>query len=140
MKITKRQLRRIIREALDDDFFNQVNPKLPRGDQPIEVVDEVEWEGDYGFGSKDPQRPWGSYAEKGEGSYGDVIVMSPNGDSVLVDGRETYIQDVPSQLQHASGFEMSDVDADNLIFALENQQQDGYVELGVVYKNGEWGW
>ena len=140
MKITKRQLRRIIKEALDDDFFNQVNPKLPRGDQPIEVVDEVEWEGDYGFGSKDPQRPWGSYAERGGESYQDTIVMSPNGDSVLVDGRETYITDVPKQLEYSSGFEMSDVDADNLIFALETQQQDGYVELGVVYKNGEWGW
>ncbi len=106
MKITKRQLRRLIIESLNED----------------------------------PSRPWGSYAEKGESSFSDVIVMSPNGDSVLVDGMETYIQDVPSQLQYASGVEMSDIDADNLIFALEDQQASGYVELGVEYKNGKWSW
>ncbi len=139
MRITKKQLGRLIREAL---IAEAGDPNLPRADQPIEMVDEVEF-GDWGMGpnvTKDPDRPWGSYAEKAEGGYNDVIVMSPNGDSVLVDGQETYIQDVPRQLEHASGFEMSDVDADNLIFALETQQQDGYVELGVVYKNGEWGW
>tara|TARA_Y100000310_G_scaffold260452_1_gene269390 strand:- start:1998 stop:2330 length:333 start_codon:yes stop_codon:yes gene_type:complete len=110
MRITKKQLRRIIREAVRD--------LVP----------------------SDPTRPWGSYSEVDADTYSDVIVMSPNGDSVLVDGQETYIQDVPSQLEYASGFEMSDVDADNLIFALENQQQDGYVELGVSYENGQWGW
>jgi hypothetical protein len=119
MKITKRQLRKIIRESL-----NEMHP----GDWDKPGVE------------KDPQRPWGTYAEKGGDSFSDVIMMSPNGDSVLVDGRETYIQDVPAQIQAASGIEMSDTDADNLIFALEDQMQSGYVELGVEYKDGQWSW
>ena len=119
MKITKQQLRRIIRESL-----NEMHP----GDWDKPGVE------------KDPKRPWGTYAEKSEEGFYDVIVMSPNGDSVLVDGMETYPQDVPSQLHHASGIEMSDVDADNLIFALEDQMQSGYVELGVEYKDGKWSW
>jgi hypothetical protein len=89
---------------------------------------------------KDPQRPWGTYAEKGGESFYDTIVMSPNGDSVLVDGLETRPEDVPSQLHHASGIKMSDVDADNLIFVVEDQMMSGYVELGVEYKDGKWSW
>jgi hypothetical protein len=119
MKITRLHLRRIIRESL-----NEMHP----GDWDKPGVE------------KDPQRPWGTYAEKSEESFYDVIIMSPNGDSVLVDGMETYAQDVPSQLQHASGIKMSDVDADNLIFALEDQLESGYVELGVEYKDGKWSW
>tara|TARA_Y100000310_G_C20427365_1_gene689726 strand:- start:46 stop:465 length:420 start_codon:yes stop_codon:yes gene_type:complete len=139
MRITKKQLGRLIREAL---IAEAGDPNLPRADQPIEMVDEIEF-GDWDMGpnvTKDPDRPWGSYADKDSGKYWDVIVMSPNGDSVLVDGRETYIQDVPSQIQATSGIEMSDVDADNLIFALETQEQDGYIELGVEYKDGKWSW
>ena len=119
MKITRRQLRKIIRESL-----NEMHP----GDWDKPGVE------------KDPKRPWGTYAEKSEEGFYDVIVMSPNGDSVLVDGMETYPQDVPSQITGASGIEMSDTDADNLIFALETQMQDGYVELGVEYKDGKWSW
>ena len=48
LKITKRQLRRIIREST-----------------------------------------YGSYAKQSPGSYSDVIVMSPTGDSVLVGGMES---------------------------------------------------
>jgi hypothetical protein len=105
MKITKRQLRILIQEALNEN-----------------------------------QRPWGSYSEKNSNSYSDVITMSPNGDSVLVDGMETYITDVPQQLEHVSGFPMSDTDGDNLIFALEDQMSGGYVELSVEYENGKWSW
>jgi hypothetical protein len=44
---------------------------------------------------------WGSndYVSKRDGSWNDVIIMSPNGDSFLVGGEETYPQDVPSQLK-----------------------------------------
>lgn len=84
---------------------------------------------------------YGATAEMAEdGSYfRDVIVMSPNGDSVLVDGEETYTHDVPQQLD-GMGFPMSDTDADNLIFALEDMMDDGYVELEVTYENGAWSW
>ena len=95
---------------------------------------------DYGPGGADKDRPWGTYADKDDGKYWDTIMMSPNGDSLLVDGRETYLQDVPSQIHAASGIEMSDVDADNLIFVLEDQMQSGYVELGIEYKDGKWSW
>ena len=108
MKITRRQLRKLIRETINES---------------------------------DPSRPWGSYAEmKDDGSYfSDTITMSPNGDSVLVDGMETYITDVPQQLD-GLGFPMNDTDGDNLIFALEDQMDSGYVELSVEYKDGKWSW
>ena len=101
MRITRRQLRRIIKEA-----------------------------------------SWGETAEVSEdGSFfRDVIVMSPNGDSVLVDGQETYIEDVPRQIEAISGIPMEGNDPDNLIFALEEMWRDGYVELAVTYENGHWGW
>jgi hypothetical protein len=136
MKIKKSQLRRIIQEAIADE-------------QTFRTVSDEEFDRDtfasYRGGLRDlvpsdPKRPWGSYAEVDDETYSDTIVMSPNGDSVLVDGRETYIEDVPSQLHAASGFEMSATDADNLIFALQSQQEDGYIELGVTYKNGKWSW
>ena len=116
MRITKGQLRRIIREAFYGDEWEDTIPK------------------------KDPKRPWGSYSQAEDESFRDVIIMSPNGDSVLVDGMETYITDVPQQLEYVSGFPMSETDGDNLIFALEDQMQDGYVELSVEYKDGKWGW
>ena len=106
MKITKRQLRKIIREAVDS------------------------------------VRPFGTYAtEFGPGPepyYDDVIVMSPYGDSVLVDGMETYIGDVPQQLELTSGFSMSPAEGDELVKELERQMLDGYVELGVTYQDGKW--
>jgi len=104
MKVTKRQLRRLIREVFLES-----------------------------------EQPWGSYAEKSSSSYSDVITMSPHGDSVLVDGMETYVTDVPQQLEHASGFPMDDIEADKLIAALDKQMSSGYVELSVEYKNGKWG-
>ena len=98
MKITKGQLRRLIREAV-----------------------------------------WPGYAQKGSNEYSDVIIMSPNGDSLLVNGTETYVEDVPAELSIASGFPMNDADSDNLISALQDQMRSGYVELSVEYKNGKWG-
>lgn len=125
MKITRCQLRRIIKEAIttvsDAEFDKATMPGQ-------------------GSGGADKDRPWGTYAEKDDGKYWDTITMSPNGDSFLVDGRETYLEDVPSQIQSTSGVEMSDTDADNLIFALETQQQDGDVELSIEYTNGKWSW
>jgi hypothetical protein len=106
VKITRRQLRKIIREAVDS------------------------------------VRPFGTYAtEFGPGPepyYNDVIVMSPNGDSVLVDGMETYVQDVPQQLELSSGFPMSPNDADTVVRKLMMQMRNGYVELEVTYQDGKW--
>jgi hypothetical protein len=100
MKITRRQLRRLIREA-----------------------------------------QWPSFAQKGSSEYSDVITMSPtDADSVLVNGKETYVEEVPQELSIASGFPMNDTDSDNLIFALQDQMSDGSVELSVEYNNGKWSW
>ena len=118
MKITKTQLRKIIREAIKDEPIRQVP-----GDS---------------FSSKSSKRPYGSYSKKSGSSYSDTITMSPNGDSVLVDGMETYITDVPQQLEIVSGFDMSDEEGDNLIDALDKQMDSGYVELSVEFKNGKW--
>ena len=117
MKITKRQLKRIIREAIKDE--------------PIRMAS-----GDSFSRTSPGPIPW----QKGSSEYRDTIVMSPNADSVLVNGAETYIEDVPQELSIASGFPMSDIDSDNLIFALEDQMSDGHVELGVAYENGKWSW
>lgn len=77
---------------------------------------------------------------KDDGSYfRDTIVMSPDGDSVLVDGNETYVEEVPRQLE-LMGFPMNETDGDNLIFALEEMMAAGYVELMVTYENGRWSW
>ena len=99
MKITRRQLRQIIKEAYEET---------------AEMAEDRSY-------------------------FRDVIVMSPNGDSVLVDGNEVYVQDVPQQLD-MMGFPMSDTDADNLIFALEDMVADGYVELMVTFEDGTWSW
>ncbi len=121
MRITKRQLRRIIREAIEgpdavwyDDYGNRLQP--------------------------DESAPWGTYAEQGDESYSDVIIMSPNGDSVLVNGQETYAQDVPSELLLASGFPLPAPAASKLVREIEQQFAAGYVELGIEYKNGKWSW
>tara|TARA_B100000131_G_C18078411_1_gene597278 strand:- start:1193 stop:1576 length:384 start_codon:yes stop_codon:yes gene_type:complete len=127
MKITERQLRRIIREAMSDEPIRQVaGDSFSSTSRPLVP--------------QDPNRPWGSYSQTKDESFRDVIVMSPNGDSVLVDGMETHIQDVPRQLEAVSGFPMKGNDPDNLIFALEEMWRDGYVELAVSYENGQWGW
>ena len=116
MKITKGQLRRIIKEAMKDE--------------PIRMAPGDSF-----------SKAWPSnVTQRGSSEYRDTIVMSPNADSVLVNGRETYVEDVPQELSIASGFPMSDTDANNLIFVLEDQMSGGYVELGVKYENGKWNW
>ena len=82
----------------------------------------------------------GLLLRKGGDSYSDTIIMSPNGDSVLVDGMETYTWDVPQQLEIVSGHPMSDTDADGLVDALDKQMSNGYVELSVKHENGKWSW
>jgi hypothetical protein len=64
--------------------------------------------------------------------------MSPNGDSVLVDGMETYVQDVPSQLEHASGQPVPPDFGEALVKNLESQMQSFYVEKEVTFRNGQW--
>jgi hypothetical protein len=79
------------------------------------------------------------YQTKKKGSFSDVLVTSPNGDSILVGGSEVYPSDVPNQLERASGFEMPKRIADKLARELEKALRSGaYIEKVVEYKNGKW--
>ena len=85
MRLTKRQLRRIIKEALQG------------------------------------------------GDYSSVIVMSPAGDSVLVDGREVDPRSIAYELEVASGQSVpSDISKD-LENKLMMQMRSGYVEMPVSW-------
>ena len=124
MKITKKQLRRIIREAMADEPIRMI-PGDSFSPSQLRAL---------------AQKKTASKPKPMPGSFKDTIILSPAGDSVLVKGEETEIEDVPITLEVMTGFGMSDSDADNLIFSLEDQMSDGYVELEVSYKNGKWGW
>ena len=131
MKITKRQLRRILKEAISLQRLQDLEGR-PHTD--------LEFQRDNSEASRavDKSRPWGSDAVTTDDTFSDYIIMSPNGDSVLVDGLETYIDDVPSQLEHVSGFPVPDMIGDVMVTELENQRRSGYIEMAVKYKNGKW--
>ena len=85
------------------------------------------------------------YQTKKKGSFSDVLVVSPNGDSILVGGSEVYPSDVPNELERASGFEMPKPIARKLIReltqVLKKRGSSGtidYFEKLVEYKNGKW--
>ena len=118
MKITRRQLRQLIKEAIEDWDEAEYDRGYQDGLDGMPVAGDatVDYDAGYEDGQQDAtlpegrsylnedNRPWGSYAEKKDDYFSDTLVMSPNGDSVLVDGLETYTQDVPTQLEYVSGF------------------------------------
>ena len=122
MKITKNQLRRIIKEAVSLKTLQDLEGR-PHTDSRFRR------------GSEEPPA-----ARSAAGSFSDTIVMSATGDSVIVDGEEFYVQDVSYFLEIRTGIDMNENDQDNLIFALEEQMADGFVELEVSYENGRWNW
>ena len=156
MKITRRQLKQIIleygHEGFDDPHGDEAEYDRGYQDGFDGAPPASDATADYDIGYEDGEgdatlpeprlnednRPWGSYATKKDDYFSDTIMMSPNGDSMLVDGLETYTQDVPSQLEYVSGFPVPDMIGDVMMTELENQEQSGYVEMGVEYKNGEW--
>jgi hypothetical protein len=90
---------------------------------------------------------WGSYSSVDGDAWSDVLIASPNGDSILVDGQETYPEDVTQNMQFfaskALGVEVPPVPADEaealsnrLSAALENYD---YIESSVSY-NPRDGW
>jgi hypothetical protein len=90
---------------------------------------------------------WGSYGSVRNGVWSDVLVMSPNGDSILVNGEETYVDDVPRNLHHFAFkalkkkvHEMPRPMARQLVADLERQMKDFFVEKSVEYdsKSGRW--
>jgi hypothetical protein len=117
MKITKRQLRRIIKEAIDDE--------------PIRMVP-----GD-SFTHKDHGIK--SYASRTGTSFKDTIVMSPNGDSVLIGGEETDVSMLDIRLYELTGQQLGTELDDKLMRMVMKQVADGYVEIPISY-TPEQGW
>ena len=119
MRITKGKLRRIIREAILRE----------------QSSDMFKWQTAF---EDEPSEPSKLAAKQGKDYYSDTIVMSPTGDSVLVNGEETYPQDVPNKLEVDTGFKMDPASAKGLVDELQKQFDSGYVELPVQFKQGKW--
>lgn len=132
MKITKKQLRRVIREAVSLELLKSLEGR-PHTDPA--------WR-EAGFDVDNYEDSYQSLprATSTANSYADTIVSSGEGDTVIVNGEETYIDNVPFYLETLTGFEFSDEEAENLISTLEVQNSRGYVETGITYKNGKWNW
>lgn len=132
MKITRQQIRRILKEAMSNEAAVDVQKLLDMQGRP-----HTEF--------KNQPAGSGSSARTAQVSidppfFSETIVSGPEGDTVMFDGEETYIQDIPEAIKLIAGFPMSETEADNLIFALEDQAAEGYVELSVSYKDGKWSW
>ena len=111
MKITKRQLRKIIKEVM--------------ADEPIRMIP-----GD----SFDAATLKSRRSKKTSSSeFGDTIVMSPAGDSVLVGGQETSPDNVDVALEALSGQEMGYGDVAKLEALLKKQMESGYVEIPITW-------
>ena len=112
MKITKRQLRRIIREAMDDEPIRMI-PGDSFEEQPSSVGNKY----------------LGRNQQTSKRGYKTTITLSPTGDSLLVSGSETELDFVPSALYIASGQRVPDALGDAIIDKIEKQMEDGYVEV-----------
>ena len=73
------------------------------------------------------------------GGYSTVIVMSPTGDSVLVDGREVDPRSIAYELEVASGQDVPPAMARDLENRLMSQMRTGYVEMPVSW-SPDTGW
>ena len=73
------------------------------------------------------------------GGYSTVIVMSPTGDSVLVDGQEVDPRSIAYELEVASGQSVPAAMARDLENKLMSQMRTGYVEMPVSW-SPDTGW
>ena len=117
MKITKRQLRRIIKEAIEQDE----TITMARGDS-------------FPHRTRAPKP-----ASSQTGPFKDTIVMSPNGDSVLVGGEETDVSMLDIRLYELTGQQLGTALDDKLMRMVMKQVADGYVEIPISY-TPEQGW
>ncbi len=129
------------------------HPITEAGDPDLPRADDERWTIGQPGGSTDHLFPddWGMPKYKVNdssqdsptqepGTYSGTLVMGPHGDAILVDGVETYIQDVPGELERITGEAMHDSDVDALLDELEKQFSTGYVELPIEMKHGVWSW
>ena len=112
MKITKRQLRRIIREAMIDEPIRMI----PGDSFPADVVR-----------SSQPKRSQVS------DEFKDTIVMSPTGDTLLVGGQEVALQNVVRELEIQTGQSIPIPTAGDINAKLFKQMGEGYVELPITW-------
>ena len=111
MKITKSQLRRIIKEVM--------------ADEPIRMIP-----GDSFDAEMMKQRRSKKIAPS---DFRDTIVMSPAGDSVLVGGQETSLDNVEDTLEALSGQTLGYGDVAKLEALLKKQMAAGYVEIPISW-------
>ena len=111
MKITKRQLRRIIKEAIEQGE----TITMARGDS-------------FPHRTRAPKS-----ASRQSGPFKDTIVMSPHGDSLLVGGSETYLENVVKELEVQTGQSIPVPTAGAINAELLKQMDQGYVELPISY-------
>lgn len=69
----------------------------------------------------------------------ELITLSPEHDSFLLQGRETYLQDVPRELERLADVGMPEDFKQDLLNALEFGMASGYVEITVTW-SPEKGW
>ncbi len=121
MKITKRQLRKIIREAMVDEPI-----RMAPGDS---------------FEAQPPtagNKYLGRSQQTSKRGYKTTITLSPTGDSLLVSGGETELDFVPSALYIASGQRVPTAIGDAIVDKIEKQMRSGYVEVPISFENGKW--
>ena len=117
MKITNRQLRRIIREAM--------------ADEPIRMIPGDSF--DAGTMKK-------HHTKRASGpEFKDTIVMSPTGDTILVGGQEVALQNAAKELEIQSGQPISAMQAGDINAKLSRQYGQGYVELPISWSSST-GW
>ena len=66
-------------------------------------------------------------------NYRTVIVMSPTGDSVLIDGQEVDPRSIAYELEVASGQSVPSAAARDLENKLMSQMRTGYVEMPISW-------
>ena len=111
MKITKRQLRGLIHEAMADEPIRQI-----AGDSfPPEMLKTQK------------------LAKSTAGAFKDTIIMSPSGDGLLVGGKETALQSVVRELEVQSGESIPTRVAGDINAKLLKQMGEGYVEVPISW-------
>ncbi len=133
-------------KSIHDIITEAGDPDLPRADdeswtigQPAGSTDHL-FPDDWGMPKYIVNDSSQDSPAQEPGTYSGTLIMSPNGDSVLVDGVETYIHEVPGELERITGEAMHDSDVDELIAELERQFDNGYVELPIEMRQGLWSW
>jgi len=118
-EITRRRLRRIIKEA-------------------IEQGETITYRGGDTFAASRTRAPGPKRLSK-PGLFKDTIVMSPNGDSVLIGGEETDMSMLDIRLYELTGQQLGTALDDKLMRMVMKQVADGYVEIPISY-TPEQGW